>query len=503
VSARASLSARLGSQSALILLGNVITLLVGLPLQVFVSRKLGADGLGVFGLIESGIGIVAGLMAFGAAPALVRFIPAYLEQGRYNGVRALVGKGAKLLLLAGVSSYIALLAALPLVTAMWPALDGWRTEIVWMGLLIPVGLFAFYFQQGLRALQEIFQIVLASSFLQVFAKAALAVLLLSLGFGLLGYVIATVLSIGCACVWTGTVLWRKLRAIGPSADDGDAESASWRRYAAIQYGGSVLGLATQYLDRFLLGAFIGATPVGILMVVRQLQQMPVVFLQMLIAAAAPMFSAAHARGDRAELQHIYHLTTDWVVRLSAPLFVFFLFFADPVLLLYGKDFVVEGKPVLWLLLGSQAVNLLTGPVGNALNMTGSERLLLRFDFLGTVFSAAGLALLVPRYGLIGAAAVMAANNVLQNLAMLVAARRRLGLVWSDRRYVAWVLPLAVTLAVAGAALWYGPPAPGPAWLIAYVVMFYAVFHAVSLAQGLHADDKSLLAHLGGKLGLTG
>jgi O-antigen/teichoic acid export membrane protein len=142
-------------------------------------------------------------------------------------------------------------------------------------------------------------------------------------------------------------------------------------------------------------------------------------------------------------------------------------------------------------------------VGNALNMTGSERLLLRFDFLATVFSAAGLALLVPHYGLIGAAAVMAANNVLQNLAMLVAARRRLGLVWRDRRYVAWVLPLAVTLAVAGAALWFGPPAPGATWLLAYAVIFYAVFHAVSLAQGLHADDKSLLAHLGGKLGLTG
>ena len=66
---------RLGGQAAFFFVGNVFTLLVGLPLQVYVARILGAGGLGVFSLIEGVVGIVAGFLAFGLAPTLVKFIP--------------------------------------------------------------------------------------------------------------------------------------------------------------------------------------------------------------------------------------------------------------------------------------------------------------------------------------------------------------------------------------------------------------------------------------------
>lgn len=499
---RAQTVSGLGGQASFFFLGNVFTLLIGLPLQIFVARMLGADGLGTFGLIEGGMSLVAGLIAFGLAPALVKFIPAHLERGEHACIRKLVGHGAAILLAAGAVAYGLMLLVLPLAVQRWPLLADHRAAIVVMGLLIPLSLMAFYLQQGLRGFQEIRYMVLGSSFMQLTVKAVLAVVLLTMGFHLLGYVWAVVLSVLCACAWMGWGLWRKLSAMPESAavDCGESKSA-WRNYAKVMYTGSLIGMGSAYLDRFLLGIFVGAAPVGVLVVVKQLQQMPAIFLQMFLAVAAPMFSSAHARDDAHERQHIYHLTTDWVIRLSAPLIIFFLLFAEPLLNLYGGRFADEGRYALWIMLAGQIVNLAAGPVGNLLNMCGMEKLMLRLSIYQMAISAVGLVVLVPYSGLTGAAIVIATSTIFINLAAFSYARKSLGLRWFDPRYLRWLAPLAASLAAGIVAVKLGSPDPRAALLMLYLVLLYGVFHGVSLAQGLHEDDRELLAHLRVKLGM--
>jgi O-antigen/teichoic acid export membrane protein len=495
-------ASRLGGQASFFFLGNVFTLLVGLPLQIYVARMLGADGLGTFSLIEGGVSLVAGLIAFGLAPTLVKFIPVHLERGEHACIRKLIGSGAMILLLGGSLVYGLLLLTYPFASQVWPVLADYRTVVFVMGLLIPLSLIAFFLQQGLRGFQEIRYMVLGSSFMQLTVKAALAVLLLTMGFHLLGYVWAVVASVLCACAWMGLGLWRKLTAMPKSATTVCSEAnKAWRDYAKVMYSGSLLGMGGAYLDRFLLGFFIGAAPVGVLVVVKQLQQMPVIFLQMFLAVAAPMFSAAHAREDAKERQHIYNLTTDWVVRLSAPLFIFFLLFADPLLNLYGSGFADKGKYALWILLSGQVINLATGPVGNLLNMCGMEKLMLRLSVYQMLISLVGFVVVVPSLGLIGAAIVIAISTIFQNLVALLFARRALGLRWADPRYFRWLAPLAASIAAGIGAGMLAPP-PGAAMLVLYLVLLYSVFHGVSLLQGLHNDDRELLGHLRVKLGLA-
>lgn len=499
---RSNTANRLGGQAALFLLGNVFTLLLGFPLQIYVARMLGAGGLGTFSLIEGGVGLIAGLLGFGLAPTLVKFIPAHLERGEHACIRKLLVKGAIILLAAGCMAYGLLLLALPIVSEVWPVLADHRAVLAVMGLLIPLSLMVFFLQQGLRGFQEIRHMVLGSSFLQLTVKAALAVLLLAMGFHLMGYVWAVVVSVLCACAWMGFGLWKKFAALpkSPNADCKEQEKA-WRNFARVQYTGLLLGMGTQYLDRFLLGIFVGTAPIGVLVVAKQLQQMPVIFLQMFLAVAAPMFSLAHARGDARERQHIYHLITDWVVRLSAPLFIFFLFFAEPLLGLYGQEFASEGKYALWILLAGQAINLGSGPLGAMLNMSGSEGFMLRLAVYEVAISMLSFVVLVPGFGLTGAAVAITISIVFQNLVALWAARSKLGIRWADRRYLGWIVPFAASFLVAVGALMLGPQKPGAGLLVLYLVLLYGVFHGVSLARGLHEDDRELLSHLRTKLGL--
>ncbi|HVZ53581.1 MAG TPA: oligosaccharide flippase family protein, partial [Pseudolabrys sp.] len=397
----ASVSRRLGVATLYVLLGNVFTLLVGFPLQIYVTRVLGAEGVGAFGLLEAAAATAASFLGFGIAPAAMRFLPAHLERGEYGEVRGLVRSGGALIAMVGVAAYLVLLALLPVVDRVWPALAPYRWEAAIMGLFVPLGLCIHFFQQSLRGLQEIRQVILGSSVLQLTLKALFTVAAFAIGLRLNGYIFAAVCSTLVATLWLAYVLWRRLGTL-PAAQPTKTSYPQWFHYALISYSGALLGAATSGLDRFAVGGMIGAGAVGVLMVARMLQGLPEQFNQMLLMVGAPLLSAAHARGDRAERAHIFHLMTDWSVRLSMPLVLFLLIFAHPVLALYGPAFAERGVLPLQILVGAQFFSLLCGPVGNVAMMSGLERPSFYLSVVNAVLVVGLYFALIPSFQLTGA-----------------------------------------------------------------------------------------------------
>jgi hypothetical protein len=116
--------------------------------------------------------------------------------------------------------------------------------------------------------------------------------------------------------------------------------------------------------------------------------------------------------------------------------------------------------------------------------------------------AIGLVLLVPLFGLTGAATSIAAGVVYQNAAALVIAYRRLGIRWWDSRYLRWIPP-AVATALGGLAIHHWADAHhGPWFLASALASMYVFFHAISLMLGLHEDDKRLLSLFRERLGFV-
>jgi O-antigen/teichoic acid export membrane protein len=496
---RTGVAGRLGGQAVFVLAGNLFTLAVGLPLQIFVSHKLGASGLGAYSLLEGAAATVAGLLGLGLAPTAVRFIPQYLEHGAYNALRQLLRLGLVLLLAMGLVGYAIFLGVMGFgekslsVHAAWPVL-------FLMGAMIPVSLLTFFAQQALRGFQDIRYLIVGSSFVQLAVKALASIVLLSLGARLFGYAFATILAAAVALAWQGVGVLRHLAKIRnlPSRSE---ERGPWRRFAVISYSSSLVSLPSSYLDRFLLGFFVGAGPVGVLAVAKQLQQLPGVLYQMLLNVAAPMFSSAYARNARAEQEHLYALTTDWAVKLALPLVAFLLLFAHPVLMLFGKTFADAGTLPVQILMAAQVFNLATGPCGNVATMSGLEREAFWIDMTTMVGALVLLVVLVPMFGLVGAAISTLAAAAANNSMALFIVRSRLKIRWWDRRYLRWIVPgtCAIALGAAAYRFWYPSSALS---LGAILVAMYAVFGALTLVQGLHDDDRELIALARKNMGLS-
>jgi O-antigen/teichoic acid export membrane protein len=107
----------------------------------------------------------------------------------------------------------------------------------------------------------------------------------------------------------------------------------------------------------------------------------------------------------------------------------FVLFSGPVLELVYGDYYRAGAVVLVLLSVGKVVNVWAGSCGIVLTMTGHQSTLLVITLLSGLLTVAGAAWAVRDYGAEGVAVVTSAALALQNLLMLIYARRKAG-IWT-------------------------------------------------------------------------
>lgn len=485
-----SVPVKIAGQSAYFLAGNLFTLVVGFALQIYLARTLGADGLGLYGLLEAGVGVMTSLLGFGIAQTALRYIPEHLKKQEFAEVHVLVRKGATALLVSGLLGIALLALALPMIMQQWPDLGRHRSEMFAISALIPLGLLLFFFTQVLRGFLDIRYIVLGGSVLQLSVKAGLSILLIGMGFHVLGYIWAIVLATITALIWMLVGIRRHLRGILPPAGRARVIRPEWKSYARVMYGNTLVNFWAAPLDRFLLGYFAGTAAVGVLMIGKTLYALPGVFLQMFLSVVAPMLAAASAEENhREEVQKIYHLCTDWLVRISLPLVIFLMVFAKPVLGLFGERFASEGLVLLQMLLAAQLFSLVCGPIGNVLNMCGFEKQMFRIMIVSTTVGTVILVIAVPFVGLVGVGLSVLFSVVYPNVAALYVARKQMRFRWWHDRYRQWLWPLVILL-VFMLALY--PYVSGAVWLAAPLIGAYAVFLGSQwLIYGLGDEDREI------------
>lgn len=120
------------------------------------------------------------------------------------------------------------------------------------------------------------------------------------------------------------------------------------------------------------------------------------------AVAGPRIAAAHRVGERARIRAIYRQSVLTMSAMATPLLLATLVWPRFILGLFGTEFEVAADALRILALG-QLFNILTGPTGAILIMTGRERASMAIALLSlAVLAGLGL-VLIPAYGLTGAA----------------------------------------------------------------------------------------------------
>ena len=199
------------------------------------------------------------------------------------------------------------------------------------------------------------------------------------------------------------------------------------------------------LDVVMLGYFnfqpeiIGFYGMGA-QVVRNVRQVKLAFS----GAYAPIIARFHAQNDLKGMNESFSMVSRWTTTLALPISLIVVFFNRELVLLFHGSFTYDTEFMIWLLV-PPILSCFVGLAGNIIVMTGHSMWNLINSISVAVLNLAFNYLMIPKYGILGAAyaTVLAATAI--SIAQLLEANYLVGAKIIIRRvYKPWLAILPAT-----------------------------------------------------------
>jgi O-antigen/teichoic acid export membrane protein len=392
--------------------------------HVLVARMLGTSGYGVYMYVLSWVVLLALPAGAGTHASVLRFVAAYRAESDWRHLQGILRYGKALAL--ACSLLVSLMTIL--LTQLLVDSPPLRTAFVIGSVLLPLMTMLRVYSSALQALKKV---------AYAFGPEMLGrYTVLVLGVGAV-YLLGsgtppgwTALVVECAaffaCIAVSSFLLRRALPVEAYSASPAYENRKWfvMSFFLLLVGG--MRLILQRFDILMLGSMISTDAAGVYSAAARVSPFIAFGLTAMNAIAAPTISELYTRGDMKRLQYLCGMVSTSAFGFAVPAFLLIAVVREPVLFLFGAGFEV-GKSALLILMIGQLVNAISGPSGLLLTMTGHERPASFILGGGVLLNILLNALLIPPYGMNGAAFASAVSIAFWNLAMVWYAKRRLGI----------------------------------------------------------------------------
>lgn len=403
---------------------KVVNRVLSLAVAVLLARQLGPENYGVYAYALALVALISAPVKLGLPTLLVREVATYQLRGQRRYLRGAVRRANQVVAVLSLSLVAALAGGAWLMSGRI-APDRVST-LAWAVLLVPIGALGSLRGATLRGLRrvvagELPEKALVPGLLVVFVVAATAA---GVSLGPAGAMALHVAS-ACAAFLAGAWLLRRALPEGTRQASWAFEDRRWLASVVPLAFIVSLRMLQQQTDVLMLGFLAGAEDVGVYRVVLTGSQLVAFAYEALSTALGPHAARLHAAGDTPRLQRLVTWNTRAMFAVGLPVGAVLIVAGGPILgVVFGNEFR-RGHLALVVLCIAQLVNVGTGSASLLLTMTGHERVTARSLAWSAAANVILNALLIPVFGMIGAAAATAATVIGWNLTLWRQVRHRL------------------------------------------------------------------------------
>jgi O-antigen/teichoic acid export membrane protein len=471
-----------------------------LVIALLLARLLGAQGYGLYVLAISAAAMIASVSTLGLDDAMVRYVAILSGRRDGAGLRGTLQIGLGVSAVAGaVMGGVLYLAAQPLAEGLFgePRLTPLLRVLA---AVVPFLTISNALAGTARGFRRMDYAAFAENVVQSLVRMVLLGVVALAASGLSVFTAAVIFGISdVAATVVFIVLLRKQFVLEVSRyQEARRDVREVFGFAFPLWLSGILRQSRRNIETLILGALTAASTVGVYAVVMKVNLVGHVCLLSISVAVKPTLAQLHDRGDRAGLANLYTTATKWAFTLALPFFLVMVLYPKEILLAFGGSFAA-GSTALVILACAELVNAGTGICGPVLDMTRHTRVKLANAALWTGLLIASDAVLIPRWGVVGAATAsliaIGTVNVL-SVAEVWALER---LVPFDRSF--WK-PVAASLGALATGLLVGvlyPVSPDPVSAALHATVVVAAYLGLLLLFGLSADDRLVIERTAGKI----
>jgi O-antigen/teichoic acid export membrane protein len=462
-------------------------------MAILLTRLLGAEQYGLFNLTLTAITLTVGLSMLGLDTALVRYVAQLAGRKDEKGLRGALQFGLGTVALVSVLLSIGLYAlAKPIAIQIFH--EAQLAPLIRLAsVIVPILAISDTLVSVTQGFKKMEYGTVAQDVVRPLLRLILIGALLVIGMTAAGAVIIFGIAVA---ITTGMLVYFlnkefSLRGFFQPARYDIKELLS---FSVPVYLSGLLSTFRANFQTMLLGSLNNVTSVGIFAVAGQVGMIGGLFQGAVTTSAKPVLAELYDRNEREQMGRLYQTATKWMFSLNLPIFLVMVLFPDSIMSIFGKSFV-SGAMALTVLAWGKLIDMSTGMCGAVLDMSGYAKLKLANSIVQLVLSLSLNFLLIPRWGIMGAATAALVNIATINTLRLVEVYILLRLLpynWS------FLKPIAAGLVALGVMLGLNGlyPAGTNLFLTAlYAVVLFGVYVGMVVLLGLSEEDRMVLARL--------
>ena len=404
---------------------KVLVKLIGIVTSIIAARYYGAEMIGLMALLMS-VQNIAGLFAtFGLSNAMMRLIPEYAVKYSQATSIALYKKIRNLAIMTTLSVSVLLYFLSGVIADKVYKTPELAFFIILAALVLVFGSLNAVYTTMLRTMKKIKLYAL----LELLPKIISAVMLLILTFAFYDKFNLMYVALFPPVFMS---LWLIFYMHSVTAAECEASvQENLPRYKEIlsiawpMWMTRGMNIIIGQTDVIMIGIFASVGEVGVYGVVLSLVSLIGFVLSSVNVMMAPKISELYHSKKPDELAEIVQRTSKLMFWVALPIILFLLLSGKYLLAIFGTEFEA-GYTVLVILALGQFINAASGSVGNVLNMVGYQKQFRNIVFFTAVMNICFNYVLLPKYGMEGAAIASFISMTFLNLVSVGFVKKKLG-----------------------------------------------------------------------------
>ena len=417
------------------LAGSVVAAAAGLALTIVVGRGLGTLGSGHFFVVVAVVTVLFTVAKVGADTGVIWALPRARALGRPDEVRRTLLVALVPAVVVSVVFALATLLGASLIADLVvdgadtsPVADLLRVAAPFLVVAAPMAVVL----AGLRGLGTIAAFTVVQNIVVPGARPLLVAAALGAGLGVTGALVAWSVPFVLGLLLGVVLLVRRLEVVvgrrhrRVDGRETRAIAGEFWRFSSARSGSALLEVLLVWADVIIVAALTDARTAGIYAAASRFITTGTLAEAAMRVALAPRVSALLAVGRLREAAHLNATATQWIITLSWPLFIVLAVWSSTILALFGPGFE-DGGTALTVLSVGMLVGMAAGNSQTVLLMSGRSAWQLGNKMGALALNITLNLLLVPQWGMVGAAVAWSATIVLDALVVVTEVRLLVGL----------------------------------------------------------------------------
>lgn len=398
---------------------KILALVLGFVSNIIIAKYYGAESLGVVSFISAYVAIACLLANLGIPTSLARFIPEQIS--KYSMYQAVVifKKCRHLTLMFSGFTCVILIVVNPYIIS---ELELNKDLSFWLGVSVFV-IFALNWNDinvtALRAFKDMRSFAIVQFF-----KPLTNLILLCFFIVMYDSQYAPVIAYNLSIIMTlfaSFLLLKRYMGVGKSNEQPTNGTYTYNELLKISLPmllANGMWVLLSQVDIAMISFFRELKDVGVYAITVKLATLVAFVFTSINLVLGPKIAELYFKSDLVSVFKVVKRTSKLIFWITAPIFTLLVLFGDWILLFMGSEFG-NGYKALLVLLCSQFITSVCGPVGYFLSMTGEQSLFSKVMIMSVIINAVTNIILIPLYGILGASIATFITSLFWNVYCLI------------------------------------------------------------------------------------